>query len=69
MVPLGGVGGDALDDATPRGADVFQGLVPAVHVQVAEFLPGECSGLIHGPGRHDDVGVKIPLVLPSRLVN
>jgi hypothetical protein len=44
-------------------------LVGTFLVQVAEFLPGECSGLIHGPGRHDEVGMVVAFVLPARLVD
>jgi hypothetical protein len=71
MVPLGGVGGDALDDATPRGADLRDGLtaLAVVLIQVAKLPAGEIPGVVHGPGGHLQVGMIVSLVLPARGMN
>jgi hypothetical protein len=44
-------------------------LVGTFLVQVTKFLGRKIPGVVHGPGRHLDVGVIVSLVLPARLVD
>jgi hypothetical protein len=64
VVPFRGVGCYSLNYPGPGRAEVFRGLAPLV-VKLPELLGGKIPGVVHGPGRHLEVGVEVALVLTA----